>query len=83
MFVRVLGQTLGESAAHVLGMLCYSRWPYNLLHTNLSAQVKERTPLINTANTMHSSTVTYDSSAQLDEIQLSFCSPDQETGSTL
>lgn len=30
--VRALGQTLGQSQAHVLGMLCYSWWPYNLLH---------------------------------------------------
>lgn len=26
-------------------MLCYSGWPYNLLHTNLSAQAKEKPPL--------------------------------------
>lgn len=31
--VRVLGRTLGESAAQVLGTLCYSWWPCNLLHT--------------------------------------------------
>lgn len=44
-FVRVLGQTPGQSPAGVLGMLSYSWWLYNLLHTNLSAQAKEIPPL--------------------------------------
>lgn len=33
MVVRVLGQMLGESPAQILGMLSYSWWPCNLLHT--------------------------------------------------